>query len=243
MYRTVQCARDKGKAFGQLLSSPQRLPNAAAVYVGDSVSDLPALLAADVGIVVGQNKLLRRVTQHFGVQLRPLAAAPPLPDRRANTPTSAVLYEAANWHQISACLFGPDSYSTSDSGTSRSEPASGRMQPAGAATTGDASSAPPRVPRVLTVAGSDSGGGAGIQADLKSIMACGAFGTAAVTAVTAQNTHGVQQVMPVPIETVEAQLDSVLGGEKCTAISLDCKLLAIRSGGCTRTLQVKMRML
>jgi hydroxymethylpyrimidine/phosphomethylpyrimidine kinase len=66
-------------------------------------------------------------------------------------------------------------------------------------------------PRVaLTIAGSDSGGGAGIQADLKSFAANGVFGTSAITAITAQNTIGVQGVMPVPVDFVDAQITSVL---------------------------------
>jgi hydroxymethylpyrimidine/phosphomethylpyrimidine kinase len=63
--------------------------------------------------------------------------------------------------------------------------------------------------RLLTVAGSDSGGGAGIQADLKTFAAHGAFGMSAVTAVTAQNTLGVSAVHEVPAEVVAAQIDAV----------------------------------
>jgi hydroxymethylpyrimidine/phosphomethylpyrimidine kinase len=66
-------------------------------------------------------------------------------------------------------------------------------------------------PRVLTIAGSDSGGGAGIQADLKTMLACGVHGMSVVTAVTAQNSLGVQGSWPLPVEAVRAQLDSVLG--------------------------------
>jgi hydroxymethylpyrimidine/phosphomethylpyrimidine kinase len=65
-------------------------------------------------------------------------------------------------------------------------------------------------PVVLTIAGSDSGGGAGIQADLKTFAAHGAFGTSVLTAVTAQNTRGVQAVHPIPPDIVEAQVTSVL---------------------------------
>ncbi|WP_025616617.1 bifunctional hydroxymethylpyrimidine kinase/phosphomethylpyrimidine kinase [Salinispora cortesiana] len=63
---------------------------------------------------------------------------------------------------------------------------------------------------VLTIAGSDSGGGAGIQADLKVFAALGAYGTSVVTAVTAQNTRGVDAVLPLPPPTVTDQLESVL---------------------------------
>ena len=65
--------------------------------------------------------------------------------------------------------------------------------------------------RVLTVAGSDSGGGAGIQADLKTMLACGVHGMSVVTAVTAQNSVGVQGYWELPAQAVQAQLDSVLG--------------------------------
>jgi hydroxymethylpyrimidine/phosphomethylpyrimidine kinase len=64
--------------------------------------------------------------------------------------------------------------------------------------------------RVLTVAGSDSGGGAGIQADLKTFSALGCYGMSAVTALTAQNTTGVRAIHPVPPDFVEAQLEAVL---------------------------------
>ncbi len=69
----------------------------------------------------------------------------------------------------------------------------------------------PRLPIALTIAGSDSGGGAGIQADLKTFHQFGVFGTSALTAVTAQNTVGVQAVHAVPTDVVVAQLESVWG--------------------------------
>ncbi|HEY8551111.1 MAG TPA: bifunctional hydroxymethylpyrimidine kinase/phosphomethylpyrimidine kinase [Vicinamibacterales bacterium] len=64
--------------------------------------------------------------------------------------------------------------------------------------------------RVLTIAGSDSGGGAGIQADLKTFAAYGVYGTSALTAVTAQNTVGVTAVQPLPSELVTAQIEAVI---------------------------------
>jgi len=64
--------------------------------------------------------------------------------------------------------------------------------------------------RILTIAGSDSGGGAGIQADLKVITVLGGFGTSVITALTAQNTLGVQGVHVVPISFIRQQMDSVL---------------------------------
>jgi len=64
--------------------------------------------------------------------------------------------------------------------------------------------------RILIIAGSDSGGGAGIQADIKTITMLGGHAMTAVTAVTAQNTTGVTAVHPVPAETILAQIDAVI---------------------------------
>ncbi len=68
----------------------------------------------------------------------------------------------------------------------------------------------PRIPRVLTVAGSDSGGGAGVQADLKTMLALGVHGMSVLTAVTAQNSLGVQGAWDLPAEAVRAQYRAVV---------------------------------
>ncbi|WP_433497652.1 bifunctional hydroxymethylpyrimidine kinase/phosphomethylpyrimidine kinase [Sphaerimonospora sp. CA-214678] len=73
-------------------------------------------------------------------------------------------------------------------------------------------------PLVLTIAGSDSGGGAGIQADLKTMLALGVHGMSVIAAVTAQNSLGVQGYWELPPEAVRAQLDSVLGDIGAQAI-------------------------
>src|SRR5918995_6161569 len=62
---------------------------------------------------------------------------------------------------------------------------------------------------VLSIAGSDSGGGAGIQADLKAFARCGVHGMTAITALTAQNTVGIEMVTPVPPEMIVAQVRAV----------------------------------
>ena len=67
-----------------------------------------------------------------------------------------------------------------------------------------------RVPRAMTIAGSDSGGGAGIQADLKTFAALGVYGTSVITAVTAQNTVAVNGIAEIPADMVSAQIDTVM---------------------------------
>jgi len=74
--------------------------------------------------------------------------------------------------------------------------------------------------RVLTIAGSDSGGGAGIQADIKTISACGCYAASAITAITVQNTLGVQSVEPVSVPTIEGQIRAVLDDIGADAIKI-----------------------
>jgi hydroxymethylpyrimidine/phosphomethylpyrimidine kinase len=74
--------------------------------------------------------------------------------------------------------------------------------------------------RTLTIAGSDSGGGAGIQADLKTFSACGCFGMSAITAITAQNTCGVTAIHPVPPAIIAAQIRAILDDIGTDAIKI-----------------------
>ena len=75
-------------------------------------------------------------------------------------------------------------------------------------------------PIALTIAGSDSGGGAGIQADLKTFAALGVYGASAITALTAQNTRGVRAIHLAPVEIVVAQIDAVLSDFQVSAIKI-----------------------
>ena len=73
---------------------------------------------------------------------------------------------------------------------------------------------------VLTIAGSDSGGGAGVQADIKSIEACGCYASSAITAITVQNTLGVTDVFPIPVNYIEEQAMAVLNDIGADAIKI-----------------------
>jgi hydroxymethylpyrimidine/phosphomethylpyrimidine kinase len=93
----------------------------------------------------------------------------------------------------------------------------------------------------LTIAGSDSGGGAGIQADLKTFSAFGVFGTSAITAITAQNTVGVRAVHVVPVEVVVAQIEAVvsdLGADAVKTGMLATSGLVAAVASCLATLDV-----
>src|SRR5688500_13096250 len=99
---------------------------------------------------------------------------------------------------------------------------------------------PNAIPRILIIAGSDSGGGAGIQADIKTVTMLGGHAMTAVTAITAQNSLGAIGVHPVPTEMVLAQIDAVVAdlgidavkigmiGSAFTADHLAARLLLLR---------------
>ena len=76
------------------------------------------------------------------------------------------------------------------------------------------------VPTALTIAGSDSGGGAGIQADLKSFSALGVYGASVITAVTAQNTQEVTAVHGIPDNVIAAQINAVLDDIRIDAVKI-----------------------
>lgn len=84
---------------------------------------------------------------------------------------------------------------------------------------------------VLSIAGSDSGGCAGIQADIKSISACGGYAATAITATTAQNTCGVTDIHPIPVEHLAAQLDAVFSDIRIDAVKIgmlhSCEVMTV----------------
>ena len=74
--------------------------------------------------------------------------------------------------------------------------------------------------KVLIIAGSDSSGGAGIQADIKTVTALGSYAMTAVTAVTAQNTQGVKEVTPIPTKNVQKQITMILDDIGANAVKI-----------------------
>ncbi|MEF1291414.1 bifunctional hydroxymethylpyrimidine kinase/phosphomethylpyrimidine kinase [Vibrio sp. M260118] len=75
-------------------------------------------------------------------------------------------------------------------------------------------------PIVLTIAGSDSGGGAGIQADIKAMSATGSYACSVITAITSQNTQGVSAIHPIPLEHIKSQLDAVFSDLNVVAVKV-----------------------
>lgn len=182
--RRVECADDKAAALASLTANDDNNNSGAVVYVGDAPSDVGALLAADVGIVVGDSATTRRVLTALAIPLAPLATAPAdFGRRRKEAAAPPTLYHAAGWDDVAAFLFG---------GSTAAPPP------------------PPTPPRLLSIAGSDSGGGAGIQADIKTAAALGVYAATALTAVTVQNTRGVAAIHPLPPSTVASQIAAVL---------------------------------
>ncbi|KAI3425347.1 hypothetical protein D9Q98_009111 [Chlorella vulgaris] len=201
--RRCECAADKGRLLDDLLldlaAAREGREAGISVYIGDSMTDVPPLISADAGILVGGNSLVRQVAAVAGIDIRPLVAAPlDLSNQESHADEAPVLYEAGSWAEIAAFLFNPQLVRLQRRTTSLRERAAPQAVVQG------------KVPLVLAIAGSDSGGGAGVQADIKTCMASGVYATTAVTALTAQNTQGVAAVHVAPPEFVRAQMAAVL---------------------------------
>ena len=77
-----------------------------------------------------------------------------------------------------------------------------------------------KLAKIMTIAGSDSGGGAGIQGDIKTISSLGGYATTAITAITAQNTVGVKNILNIPINMIEEQIKAIIDDIGTDAIKI-----------------------
>ena len=176
-----------------------------SIFVGDSLGDLSILLDVDIGIMVGCRQSTENHLKTLGISLKPLEVL--ILNLMSGTLSAQsdnpVIYLADSWAHIGFCLFGKP-YASLWMNAHRNA-ASLICEVA-------------RMPTVLSIAGSDSGGGAGIQADVKSCAANGAFAATAITALTAQNTVGVSGVQLTSDEMLQSQINAVLTDFKVDAV-------------------------
>ncbi|WPT12864.1 Thiamine biosynthetic bifunctional enzyme TH1 [Picochlorum sp. SENEW3] len=162
-----------------------------SIYVGDSVTDIGSLMEASMGIIFGENQTLMSVLRIAGIPVLPLEDFV----YNSNSDGSGkVLYQTNSWDEIYGVVSAESWCSEREETASVSH-----------------------VPRVMLISGSDSGGGAGLQADIKTCTACGSFATNAVAAITVQNTVGVESIYNIPSDIVQDQIRYVY-----TDIGADC---------------------
>jgi hydroxymethylpyrimidine kinase/phosphomethylpyrimidine kinase/thiamine-phosphate diphosphorylase len=159
-------------------------PHSRRIYVGDSLTDIGALLLDGVeGILFGQKELVINVLENIEVDMVPLRHYA-VHDKESSMERPHV-YQTSSWDELYGFLH---------------------------AVTGDAPMSSEHlfdIPKVLLISGSDSGGGAGMQADIKTCVACHAFPLNTVTAVTSQNSHGVHDIHTVPAKQIRSQIRAV----------------------------------
>lgn len=205
------------------------------MYVGDSATDLLPLVAADLGVLLGSSASTEMVCRAFGITLE---AVPDFVAKQQGRPAesrqgSGRLLQAQSWAEIERLLqlcrrpvappAPPAAAGTISAGAAPSSlPRSASTERATLCTLSaqvkQLTEAAPVVPRMLTIAGSDSGGGAGIQADIKAASALGVYSMSVITALTAQNTLGVQGIHSIPADFVHAQIDSALSDIGCECV-------------------------
>eukprot|EP00890_Picochlorum_soloecismus_P001246 jgi/Picsp_1/2121/NSC_05586-R1_thiamine-phosphate pyrophosphorylase len=165
-----------------------------SIYIGDSITDAYALLRADVGINFGQEENLTRILGLGAIDSCRITQLADLPPRgvqhHSDSGMSSIVYHSNDWKEIGDTFLR---LLAVDKPADESCPTNGAMCP----------------PRVMFISGSDSGGGAGMQADLNVCNAVGAFGSSVLTAVTAQNTFGVNDVQNLDKELIIKQIRAV----------------------------------
>lgn len=158
-----------------------------SVYIGDGSTDVLPALETDLGIIIFKSETPSIISfcNDFHIELKPLYCCDR--DNIKKDKSKPILYYVHSWSEIGWFLFGSKycQYIQSYEWIYN-------------------------IPRMLIIAGSDSGGGAGIEADIKTSSALGVFSTCCLAALTSQNTEGVKAIFTVPKETVETQLDCIL---------------------------------
>ena len=191
-------ANDKMRALRELKANAEAATGqrTASIYIGDSITDAHALLRADIGIHFGQEENLTRVLGLGAIdscRITQLTDGSPCAFQHHPEPVgmSSNIYHSSDWREISKTLqrLLADGNQLGD----YNGPTDGAVCP----------------PRVMFISGSDSGGGAGMQADLKVCNALGVFGSSIITAVTAQNTFGVNGVQNLDNELIIKQIRAV----------------------------------
>jgi len=162
------------------------------IYIGDSITDIGPLTEASLGIIMGQNATLMNAVRIAGMDVSPL--------EETQNKVKNTLYHSDSWEKVYGLI----------SGLTWCPIREEKNRLLG------------QIPRVLLISGSDSGGGAGLQADIKACVSCGTFPTNAVSAVTVQNSHGVDHIHTIPGRVLTDQIHAVQSdiGSSCIKIGM-----------------------
>lgn len=173
--------REMGKDYGKTIVSLAAFEKTEAVTLGyGSFPELPQLLKTDLPVLVAPSASEIHAVESYGLKARRLLTA--MACDLTALPKDTVFF-VEHVFEVGMALMGSAFYPNQHFDT---------------------------LPTTLIIAGSDSGGGAGLQADMKACCALGAYSTTVLTALTAQNTQGAQHIFSIPLDWISKQIDSVL---------------------------------